>query len=101
MIHFHADRGCQFTSAQLAAPPGSGCSGRWATGVCWDNAPAEAFWSTFNNEYYHRHVFPTIAAARPGAYTWIDAWYNARRRRSGIGYISPLGYERPLAAMAA
>ena len=73
---------------------GSGFSA-WAvhacrTGVCWDNALAEAFWSTFKNEYYHRHTFTTIAEARRGTYTWIDAWYNARRRHSKIGYLSPL-----------
>lgn len=56
---------------------------------------------TFKNEYYHRHVFPAIAAARTGAYNWIDAWYNARRRHSKIGYSSPLQYERQLAAQAA
>ena len=70
------------------------------TGVCWDNAAAESFWSTFKNEYYHRHVFATIGAARRGAYTWIDAWYNARRRHSSIGYLSPLQYEHHLARQA-
>jgi transposase InsO family protein len=102
-VVFHADRGCQYTSAQLAEAAAElgvlRSMGR--TGVCWDNAPAEAFWSTFKNEYYHRHVFPTITAARTGAYSWIDAWYNARRRHSRIGYISPLQYERQLAAQAA
>ena len=34
-------------------------------GVCWDNAAAESFWSTFNNEYYHRHVLPR--SVRPDA----------------------------------
>ena len=64
------------------------------------NAAAESFWSTFKNEYYHRHVFATIDAARRGAYTWIDAWYNARRRHSSIGYLSPLQYEAQLARQA-
>ena len=64
------------------------------------NAAAESFWSTFKNEYYHRHVFPTIADARRGAYTWIDSWYNARRRHSAIGYLSPLQYEHHLARQA-
>ena len=101
-VIFHADRGCQYTSEQIAKAAGElgllRSMGR--TGVCWDNAAAESFWSTFKNEYYHRHVFPTIAAARQGAYTWIDSWYNARRRHSAIGYISPLQYEHHLARQA-
>ena len=41
-----------------------------------------------------------LGAARRGAYTWIDAWYNARRRHSSIGYLSPLQYEAQLARQA-
>jgi len=102
-VVFHADRGCQYTSQQITDVAGDldllRSMGR--TGVCWDNALAEAFWSTFKNEYYHRHVFATIEAARQAAYTWIDAWYNARRRHSKIGYLSPLQYEQQLATQAA
>lgn len=102
-VIFHADRGTQYTSAQLAAVAAElgvlRSMGR--TGVCWDNAAAESFWSTFKNEYYHRHVFATIADARRGAYTWIDGWYNARRRHSAIGYLSPLEYERRQLTLAA
>ncbi len=81
----------------------SGCCGRWAAPGCAGtvNAAAESFWSIFKNEYYHRHVFATIDDARRGAYTWIDGWYNARRRHSGIGYLSPLEYERRQLALAA
>jgi transposase InsO family protein len=66
------------------------------TGVCWDNAPAESFWSTDKTEYYNRHVFSTIAQARHATYIWIDSWYNARRRHSALGYLSPLHYEQHL-----
>ena len=102
-VVFHADRGTQYTSAQLAEAASElgvlRSMGR--TGVCWDNAAAESFWSVFKNEYYHRHVFATIEAARRGSYTWIDGWYNAHRRHSAIGYISPLEYERRQLALAA
>ncbi len=102
-VIFHADRGCQYTSQQLAdvAAELDLLRSMGRTGVCWDNALAEAFWSTFKAEYYSRHVFATVAAARQGAYTWIDSWYNARRRHSKIGYISPLQYEQQLAHQAA
>jgi transposase InsO family protein len=101
-VIFHADRGCQFTSAQLAEVSRAigvlRSMGR--TGVCWDNAQAESFWSTLKTEYYERHVFATIAQARRGVYVWIDSWYNARRRHSKIGYMSPLHYEQRLAEQA-
>ncbi len=101
-VVFHADRGCQYTSQQIADLAGEldllRSMGR--TGVCWDNAPSESFWSTLKHEYYHRHVFTTIAQARRGVYTWIDGWYNTRRRHSSIGYISPLQYEQRMATRA-
>ncbi|WP_415123376.1 IS3 family transposase [Micropruina sp.] len=98
-VIFHADRGCQYTSQQIAEVAGQldllRSMGR--TGVCWDNAAAESFWSTLKNEYYHRHVFATIVEARRGVYAWIDGFYNARRRHSKTGYLSPLQYEHHLA----
>lgn len=101
-VIFHADRDTQYTSQQLADAAGEldilRSMGR--TGVCWDNAAAESFWSVFKNEYYHRHVFTTINEARRCSYAWIDGWYNARRRHSKIGYISPLKYEQRLAEQA-
>ena len=101
-VIFHADRGCQYTSQQIAdlAVELDLLRSMGRTGVCWDNAAAESFWSTLKNEYYHRHVFATIADARRGVYAWIDGWYNARRRHSSIGYLSPLQYEHHLARQA-
>ena len=101
-VIFHADRGCQYTSDQITqvADELGLLRSMGRTGVCWDNAAAESFWSTLKNEYYHRHVFTTIDDARRGVYTWIDGFYNARRRHSSIGYISPLQYETHLARQA-
>ena len=97
-VIFHADRGCQYTSQQIANTAAEldllQSVGR--TGVCWDNAAAESLWSTFKNEYYFRHVFVTLDHLRRATYVWIDSWYNARRRHSAIGYLSPLEYERRL-----
>jgi len=97
-VVFHADRGSQYTSKQIADLasdlPILRSMGR--TGVCWDNAQAESFWSTFKAEYYYRHVFTTLEELQRGTYVWIDSWYNARRRHSALGYLSPLEYERRL-----
>lgn len=97
-VIFHADRGSQFTSKQVAdlARDVDVLRSMGRTGVCWDNAQAESFWSTFKNEYYYRHVFTTLDQLRRATYVWIDSWYNAKRRHSAIGYLSPLEYERQL-----
>lgn len=97
-VIFHADRGCQYTSQQLAmtAAELDLLQSMGNKGVCWDNAQQESFWSTFKNEYYYRHVFTSVDQLRRATYVWIDSWYNARRRHSALGYISPLEYEQRL-----
>jgi transposase InsO family protein len=101
-VIFHADRGSQYTSRQIAGLAGDlpilRSMGR--TGVCWDNAQAESFWSTFKAEYYYRHVFTSLEQLRQATYAWIDGWYNAHRRHSALGYLSPLDYEQNLLTQA-
>jgi putative transposase len=99
-VIFHADRGCQYTSAQLAnATADLGLLqsvGR--TGVCWDNAAAESFWSTLKTEFYDRHHWATKAEARQAVGAWIEDRYNRRRRHSGIGMVTPVAFEQATAS---
>ncbi|OFS75500.1 transposase, partial [Trueperella sp. HMSC08B05] len=92
---FHADRGAQFTSEQLwDVCRGLGIAqsvGR--TGVCFDNAMAESFWSTLKTEFYDRQRWPTRDAARAGVARWIEVVYNRRRRHSALGMLSPVDFE--------
>lgn len=91
----HADRGCQFTSTQLAdAAEELGVLlsvGR--TGVCWDNAQIESFWSTLKTEFYNRHTFATRTEAIHAVSSWIETIYNRRRRHSALGQIPPVTFE--------
>lgn len=95
-VIFHADRGCQYTSEQLAAVAAElgvrQSVGR--TGVCWDNAQQESFWSTLKTEFYDRHTFATRAEAIEAVTRWITTVYNTRRRHSALGYTSPLRFEQ-------
>lgn len=95
-VIFHADRGTQYTSEQIANActdlPVLRSMGR--TGVCWDNAAAESFWSTLKTEFYNRRHWPTKAEARLAIGTWIEDRYNRRRRHSAIGMISPVRFEQ-------
>jgi putative transposase len=95
-VIFHADRGTQYTSEQItnacADLPVLRSMGR--TGVCWDNAAAESFWSTLKTEFYNRRTWPTKAEARLAVGAWIEDRYNRRRRHSAIGMISPVRFEQ-------
>jgi putative transposase len=102
-VIFHADRGCQYTSAQLARVADDLdvrlSVGR--TGVCYDNAQQESFWSTLKTEFYTRHVFATHAEAIHAVSSWIETVYNRRRRHSALGQISPVTFEHRITTAAA
>ena len=97
-VIFHADRGCQYTSAQLAevAVEVDVRLSVGRTGVCWDNAQQESFWSTLKTEFYKRHSFATRAEAITAVSTWIETEYNRRRRHSALGQINPVAFEHRL-----
>ena len=38
-------------------------------------------------------AWPSIAKLRTATFSYIEAWYNRRRRHSALGYLSPLAYE--------
>jgi putative transposase len=94
-VILHADRGCQYTSTQLArfARKHNLVRSVGRTGVCWDNAAAESFWATLKVEFYDRYLWPTRAAAKLAVGDWIERVYNRRRRHSALGMISPVEYE--------
>lgn len=101
-VVFHADQGCQYTSAQLARFARrhnlSRSVGR--TGVCWDTAQAESFWATLKVEFYDRYLWPTKAAAKLAVGDWIERVYNRRRRHSALGMISPVEFENRITQTA-
>src|SRR3954462_8077776 len=94
-VILHADRGCQYTSSQIArfADRHNLTRSVGRTGVCWDNAAAESFWATLKVEFYDRYLWPSRAAAKLVVGDWIERVYNRRRRHSALGMISPVEYE--------
>ena len=93
-VIFHGDRGSQHMSGdyrkQVVGHGMAQSVGR--TGVCWDNAVAEAAWSSLKRELVHRYRFNTRAEARRAIFGWINR-YNLRRRHSTLGYIAPIDWE--------
>jgi hypothetical protein len=61
-----------------------------ATGICFDNSPAEAFFASLKRELVHRRRFATRAEARREIIRWIEGWYNARRLHSSLNYLTPI-----------
>ena len=48
-------------------------------GSCFDNAAAEAFFSSLEWEVLSRHEFATIGAARATVIDWCYGFYNHQR----------------------
>jgi putative transposase len=95
-VIFHTDRGSTYTSKDFRKL----CKQRLGVrqsmgrvGSCFDNAAAEAFFSTLEHEVLSRHHFRTKDEARRVVLAWCHEFYNVRRRHSSAGMMSPDAYE--------
>ena len=95
VIH-HSDQGCQYTSIafgrrcrEARVRPSMG-----TVADCFDNAMCESFFATLECELLARTRFDTHEQARRALFSFIEGWYNQHRLHSGIGYRSPMTYER-------
>ncbi len=94
LIH-HSDQGSQFVAlafGQAAAKAGIARS-MGSRGVCWDNAVAETFFATLKKELVHRRSWPEREELRREVFDYIEIFYNATRRHSTLGMLSPARYE--------
>jgi transposase InsO family protein len=95
-VIFHTDRGSTYTAndfTKLCRKLGVRQSmGR--VGSCFDNAAAEAFFSTLEHEVLSRHHFTTKMQAREVITAWCHDFYNTRRRHSSAGLLPPVEYEK-------
>ena len=93
---FHSDQGAQYTSIEVAttAEQAGIIRSMGSVGDCYDNALAESLFATLETEYLTRNPFRTKHEAMQAVFTWIEGWYNTRRRHSSLGNQSPANYER-------
>ena len=94
VIH-HSDHGSQYASIafgkrcqDMGVRPSMG-----SVGDAYDNALAESFFASLECELLNRRSFKTKTEARQAVFTWIEGWYNPRRRHSALGYLSPIKFE--------
>ncbi|MFI6797167.1 DDE-type integrase/transposase/recombinase [Streptosporangium canum] len=89
---FHPDRGSNYTSDEFGRfltglrvrhPVGR-------TGVRYDNAIAESFFSAIKNEWLPRFVCTTRAKAKRQVIRYIEGFCNHRRLHPALGYRPPL-----------
>lgn len=97
VIH-HSDQGSQYTSIdfgkrckEMGVRPSMG-----SVGDAYDNAMAESFFASLECELIDRRSWKSKTEARLAVFTWIESWYNPKRRHSGLGYLSPNNFEKKL-----
>ena len=101
----HSNHGSQYTSDafrdQVKALGMRSSMGR--TGVCWDNAAAESFFSALKNERVYRTAYATKVQAKRDVISYIEGFYNNRRRHSALNYRRPneVHYSYQLATLTA
>jgi transposase InsO family protein len=94
-VVLHTDRGSTYTARSFTRV----CSdlgvrqsmGR--VGSCFDNAAAEAFFSSLEWEVLSRHQLLDPDHARAVVLPWCYDFYNHRRRHSSAHMLSPIAYE--------
>lgn len=71
----------------MLGPPGS-------VGGAYDNAICKSSFATLECELLDRRRFRTQAETRMAVFSFLEGWYNPRRRHSALGYESPISYEK-------
>ena len=95
---FHTDRGIEFTGKhfrkELTKHGIQPSVNR--LGVCTDNGHMESFFHSLKAELIRGRTFKTSLELRSALSSYINKFYNLKRIHSGIGYFSPINYEKQL-----
>jgi putative transposase len=98
-VIFHTDRGSTYTAnsftklcRQLGVRQSMG-----RVGSCFDNAAAEAFFSSLEWEVLSRHELDNTRQAQAVVLDWCYGFYNHHRRHSAASMMSPINYENTAA----
>jgi putative transposase len=63
-------------------------------GDCWDNAVAESFFGSLKTEWVDECDYLTHDEAKKSIFSYIELFYNSKRRHSHLGYKSPAKFEQ-------
>jgi transposase InsO family protein len=93
---FHSDQGGQYSSQIMREKLRvlGVLQSMSAQGNCYDNARAEAFFSSLKTECFPlSNCFATKAQARREIFEYIEIYYNNQRLHSALAYLTPREYE--------
>jgi putative transposase len=92
---FHSDQGSQYGSEAVDKSlrknkiTGS-MSGK---GSCYDNAVMESFFNSLKRECIGEKIFKNVEVAEKEIFSYIECYYNNKRKHSSLGYLSPVNFE--------
>ena len=95
-VILHSDQGSQYSSYdyKIFATKNNIIPSMSRRGNCYDNAVAESFFKTLKKELVRKQVFLTREITTSKIFEYIEMFYNAKRRHSYLGYISPNEFEK-------
>jgi len=94
LVH-HTDRDCRYAAAdyRAALTEHEMLQSMSRKGDCWDNAVAESFFASLEKELLADQPLNSRAHTRIEVATYIEDYYNTRRRHSYLDYTVPVEYE--------
>lgn len=92
----HSDGGSQYASRAFRAALKANritqsMSGK---GNCYDNAVVESFFATLKTEEVDGASYQTRQQAKTSIFSYLEGFYNPKRRHSSLGFLSPDDFER-------
>ncbi len=99
----HSDQGAQYASHAFrnklkANRITQSMSGK---GNCYDNAVVESFFATLKTEEVDGANYGTRQQAKTSIFSYLEGFYNPKRRHSSLGFLSPDDFESVHFAKAA
>jgi putative transposase len=94
LIH-HSDQGSQYasTSFQTTLTHYGITQSMSGKGNCYDNAVVESFFATLKTEEVNDASYETRQQAQTSIFSYIEGFYNPKRRHSTLNYLSPHDFE--------
>ena len=92
----HSDQGSQYASHAFRATLDASSirQSMSGSGNCYDNAVVESFFATLKTEEVDGAHYETRQQAKTSIFSYLEGFYNVKRRHSSLGFLSPNDFER-------